>query len=167
MKFFKKLIFVLMLSINQLSIADCLSSIKQSAPDSRYQLQNNNNEVKDLKTNLIWQRCAVGQSYSAASCNGSESLYTWSSALQLAANMGNGWRLPNIKELKTLIEDSCYDIAINQTVFSKGMNLTKTNYWSASPNANDANSAWKVNFDDGIARPELKTELFAVRLVRN
>ncbi|WP_297927225.1 DUF1566 domain-containing protein [uncultured Agitococcus sp.] len=156
---------LMLLNIYQSAIADCVSSIKQSAPDSRYQLQNNNKEVKDLKTNLIWQRCAVGQSYSGTACVGGESLHTWASALQFAANTGSGWRLPNIKELKTLIEDSCYDMAINQKFFNDGM--VKTTYWTASPNSDDSNSAWRVNFDDGVARPELKTELFAIRLVRN
>lgn len=156
---------LMLLNIYQSAIADCVQSIKQSAPDSRYQLQNNNKEVKDLKTNLIWQRCAVGQSYSGTACVGVESLHTWASALQFAANTGSGWRLPNIKELKTLIEDSCYDMAINQKFFNDGM--VKTTYWTASPNSDDGNSAWRVNFDDGVARPEQKTELFAIRLVRN
>ena len=39
------------------SHASCNSNITHTAPDSQYELLNNNTEVKDKQTGLIWQRC--------------------------------------------------------------------------------------------------------------
>jgi len=125
----------------------CNPNIVREAPDSRYQLLNGDTEVKDIQTGLIWQRCSLGQTWSGSSCTGTAATYNWANALQTAKNMGDDWRVPNIKELDSLVEEACYNTAINETFFP----ATQANklYWSSSPVANHTGYAWIVNFHDG------------------
>jgi hypothetical protein len=139
----------------------CHSQLTKKTPDARYQA--NGNEIKDTQTNLIWQRCSIGQTWNGSTCTGLEKPETWENALQ-AAKKQVGWRLPNIKELKSLVETACYDPAINSNMF-KG--VSSTSYWSSSTAADDALNAWTVQFDDGIAGHIRKTDNAAIRLVRN
>ncbi len=60
----------------------------------------------------------------------------------------NDWRLPNIKELYSIIEEQCIVPAINLDVFPN--TPSNRNYWSSSPhNANDSSNAWFVGFGYG------------------
>ena len=138
----------------------CHSQLTKNTPDARYQA--NGSEIKDNQTNLIWQRCALGQTWSGTTCTGLEKTYTWENALQAAKQ--TGWRLPNIKELKSLVETACYDPAINSNMFKE---VSSNSYWTSSTLAEDARNAWTVKFDDGIARYINKTDNAATRLVRN
>lgn len=42
-----------------------------------------------------------------------------------------------------------------------------SNYWSASPNANNSNNAWNVNFNNGNSNNNNKSNNNYVRLVRD
>ena len=117
----------------------CNPNIAREAPDSRYQLLNDNTEVKDTQTGLIWQRCSLGQTWSGTSCTGTAATYNWTNALQTAKNMGNNWRVPNVKELDSLVEEACFNAAINETFFPATQ--TYNHYWSSSPYANDSSAA--------------------------
>ena len=143
----------------------CNPNIVLSAPDSRYQLVNDNTEVKDTQTGLIWQRCSLGQTWSGSSCTGTAATYNWANALQTAKNMGNNWRVPNVKELDSLVEEACYNAAINETFFP----ATQINnyYWSSSPVAGDSNFAWVVYFGSGGDSVNVKNYYYYVRLVRS
>lgn len=139
-------LIALLLTISTHSYAACNNSIIRTATDSRYQLLNNGTEIKDSQTGLIWQRCSLGQTWSGTNCSGTASTYNWTNALQTAKNMGSGWRLPNIKELGSLVEQACYSPSINEIYFPN----TKSNYyWSSSP-SHDNKSAWFVHFNEGF-----------------
>lgn len=148
----------------------CKDSITKTAPDSRYEILGNGNEVKDKQTGLIWQRCSLGQAWDATanngngSCSGTASTHNWPEALTQALSLGNGYRLPNIKELQSLVEEACYSPAINNKIFPN--TNTNTSYWSASPFANDGYNAWRVLFYDGHAHGRLKYNSYYVRAVR-
>ena len=145
----------------------CNPNIARSAPDSRYQLVNDNTEVKDTQTGLIWQRCSLGQTWSdTSSCTGTAATYNWTNALQTAKNMGNGWRVPNIKELDSLIEQACYSPSINETYFP---NTVNSYYWSSSPVPYDSYTAWFVHFGNGYDSSvyPYKANNTYVRLVRS
>ena len=137
-------------------------------PDSRYQFINHGQEVKDLKTGLIWQRCSVGQMWANNQCYGTPQSYTWSEALQKTKALGNGYRLPNVKELQTLVEEACISPAINETIFPT---TAINDYWSSSPKTSDNRYAWSVNFEEGTVNSAsiyYKTaKKFNVRAVRN
>ena len=141
----------------------CNPNIVREAPDSRYQLLNSDTEVKDTQTGLIWQRCSLGQTWSG-SCTGTAATYNWANALQTAKNMGNNWRVPNIKELDSLVEEACYNSAINETYFP---NTVNSYYWSSSPYADYSDSAWIVGFDVGRDGSSSKDDYKYVRLVRS
>ena len=50
--------------------------------------------VTDAATGLVWQRCAVGQSWSGSTCIGTASISAWAAAV---TGPPSGWRLPNVK----------------------------------------------------------------------
>ncbi len=73
------------------------------------------------------------------------------------------WRLPNLKELTSLVEECRVDPAINNAVFP----ATPSSYfWSGSPGANDSDYAWVVNFNGGLANSNHRGLARSVRLVR-
>ena len=141
----------------------CNPNIAREAPDSRYQLLNGDTEVKDSQTGLIWQRCSLGQTWSGTSCTGTAATYNWVNTLQTAKNMGNDWRVPNVKELDSLVEEACYDAAINETYFPN----TVGSYWSSSPVAYASGYAWIVDLDNGNNYNVPKSYDNYVRLVRS
>ena len=141
----------------------CNPAMTRKAPDSRYTVQAGGGEVLDTQTGLIWQRCSLGQSWSGSTCAGSAGVYTWQSALQAARDLGNGWRVPNFKELQSLVEEACYSPAINETLFP----ATGSYYWTSSPYANNGDYAWFVYFDDGGTYGYGKGNGYCVRVVRS
>jgi len=71
----------------------------QNLIDGRY-LINNDGTVTDIHTKLTWQRCSVGQIWTGETCAGDFIGFTWDQAMQLAKD---GWRLPTVDELDTLV----------------------------------------------------------------
>jgi len=143
----------------------CRDDIPASAPDSRF-TDNGNGTVTDLATGLIWKQCAEG--LSGAGClSGSTMRFTWQQALQHAADAvfagSSLWRLPNKKELASLVEQRCDDPAINTRYFP---NTPSAWFWSSSPTAYSLNGAWDVAFFNGYVNYYPKGYFNAVRLVR-
>jgi hypothetical protein len=114
---------------------DLRDDIPASAPDSRF-TANGDGTVTDRATGLIWKQCAEG--LSGANClTGSAMTFTWQQALQhaeAAVFAGSAlWRLPNKKELASLVEQRCYDPAINDRFFPN--TPVDDWFWSSSPHA--------------------------------
>lgn len=151
--------FLLAYTVN-VGAQTCNPAIISTAPNSRYELLNNGTEVKDKKTNLIWQRCSVGQTWSG-SCLGAATSLNWSQALAYAE--GGIWRVPNIKELQSLLERSCTNPAINLAIFPN----TSNSAWSSSTFASVSSSAWYLNFYSGDSFQGNKGSGPSVRLVRS
>lgn len=160
---------MLMSSLVALSVQaqTCNPNIQKTKLDSQYELMNNNTEVLDKKTGLIWQRCALGMSWNGSTCAGTATNHNWENALAQAATVANttqtAWRLPNIKELKSLVETACYDQAINVTIFP----ATPALLWSSSADAGNTDGAWVVLFSHGGDVWGSKNDGLAVRLVRS
>ncbi len=145
---YKLTISTVLLALSTTNYADCDRAITRTAPDSRYELLNNN-EVKDLQTGLIWQRCRLGQKWRGTSCTGTPTLYNWKNALQAAKkaeNKGNAWRVPNIKELQSLIDYACKNPVFNETYFPNTQK--EDGYWSSTTYASDPDYVW-VLYGDG------------------
>ncbi len=112
-------------------------------------------------------RCALGQNWNGATCTGSGQAYTWQAALQAAEGSSfagySDWRMPDIKELSSIVEQACVSPAINATVFPTTLNSW---YWSASPYAGSVLSAWGVLFSHGYDYASNEADGGHVRLVR-
>lgn len=147
---------------------NCNSNIPLTSPDSRFTV-NSNGTVQDKQTGLIWQRCSAGQSWDNVNntCSGDATTYTWKNALIYAQNSTfaeqNDWRLPNIKELESIVELACYAPAINETLFP---NTALSYYWTVSANVIGHNSAWIFNFDNGYGNHNGRNRNYYVRLAR-
>ncbi len=154
----------------------CSSGVTPTTPDIRF-VNNGDSTVTDLYTGLMWQRCSIGQR-DADCATGSASTFTWWGALQqvldinsvgdLPDNMGyTDWRIPNISELLSLVEEACFNPAINLNVFpNTAFNLY---YWSTSSSKHPSFSsmAWIVNIYDGFVDVNHRSYSgYYVRLVR-
>ena len=135
----------LLLSLN-LNAQICVSAIPAATPSSDF-IVHNDGTVTHKKTNLMWKVCAEGQSWNAGSCTGTPSISTWDNALQnpQTLNVSGGyasytdWRLPNRKELFSIVELKCYNPVINEEVFPDMVSETTFPYtvppyfWTSSP----------------------------------
>jgi hypothetical protein len=77
-------------------------------------------EVSDTMTGLVWRRCAAGMAWNnvAQTCDGTATRFRWKVALDYAKdNVEGGWRLPNVKELLSIIDTGTQDPAIVQWAF--------------------------------------------------
>lgn len=83
---------------------------------NRYSYFNNGIEILDSKTKLIWKRCAEGRAWNGTTCIGEADAYTPEAAL-VQASMQTGWRLPNRKELVSIIDFSNSAPFTNNEVF--------------------------------------------------
>ncbi len=141
------------------------ADLPRSAPPERY-LVNGDGTIRDKVTGLLWKRCSEGQGGETCA-NGKAVTYTWSDAVAVAQGStfagGNGWRLPTVSELATLLEYQCTMPSINLTVFP---GTPASNFWSATPYAGYQNGAWNINFNDGVHDNSSKNYLLYVRLVK-
>lgn len=129
---------------------------------ARYSYSSDGAEVTDGKTGLVWRRCSQGQSWSGSSCSGSASIFTHEQALVLAKTQA-GWRLPNVKELASLVDRSRSNPTIDVTAFP----ATPSSYfWSASPDGGNAGYGLSVLFHTGEVLSLRRSNDFHVRLVR-
>jgi len=139
----------------------------RDAPNSRYAVQTDTSQVKDSKTTLVWQRCSIGQTWTTGTaCTGTATTMNWQAALTAAAAAGSSsgfaWRVPNIKELNSLVETACNAPAINASMFP---GTVPWRYFSSSSNGS---AGWIVDFNSGgYVDLDNKTYSYYVRLVRS
>lgn len=147
----------------------------KTTPESRFTLPNLGDPepvVSDNATGLMWQYCAVGHTWNGSSCSpGATPTYTWLEALTSAVSNGasyagkTGWRVPNVKELSSIVERTCASPALNKYLFPGtpgGMFWTSTVFSGGT-----TTNAWSVNFATGAVVVNLQTTPGAVRLVRD
>ncbi len=143
----------------------CNEAIVATTPAARFTL--NGALATDQRTGLTWARCPLGQNWDGAGCTDLPEEYTWQEALQHSASADTAgftdWRLPNIKELASIVELACVGPAINLAIFP---DTPSWSFWSASPYAGDSNGAWYVYFNDGGDYWSDKSNYLHVRLVR-
>jgi hypothetical protein len=104
--------------------------------------------ILDTKTSLEWQAEAHGP-------------MTWQEAMDYAHNLGDGWRLPTIEELLTLVDYS----QVNPATEFPGQDSTW--YWSSSSVAYYVSCAWRVTFVNGYVNYYDKTFNNYARCVRS
>lgn len=148
--------------------AACLGNTWTATPPASFSVDGAHGVVSDSRTQLMWQLCPRGQT--GTSCAGTAGLYSWSQALDeaTAANTAsdggyNDWRVPNVKELQSLVETGCTAPAIQSTVFP---NTPSAEHWTSTSYAATPGSAWYVEFTEGAAFLTGKGTSHVVRLVR-
>lgn len=146
------------------------ASVIQTTPTADFDATATDGTVIHTKTGLMWKRCAEGQTWddTNATCAGTAGLLNWQNALAAAATSTfaghSDWRLPNVKELQSIVESCGYNPAINQTVFPA--TPAAFSWWSASSYGPNPASAWSVNFNGGNVFANDRSIGLFVRLVR-
>jgi len=113
--------------------------------------------VTDNTRGLMWQDDAAAAS----------TQLTWQNAIDHCEALDLGgytdWRLPNIKELKSIVDRSKSTAPI---IYSAFQNTTSNYYWSATTYANRTSFAWLVYFYLGSDSWYNKSHSYYVRCVR-
>ncbi len=115
---------------------------------------NNDGTITDNNTGLLWQwgeTSAKSWSDALAACN----------TLSLAGS--SDWRLPNIRELVSILGEAQLNPTLNTTFFP---NVVSSGYWSSTSSATDPGSAWLVNFSNGSTDTGSKSSALYSRCVR-
>ncbi len=151
----------------------CNDYITDEWPDSRYKTEtlSGGNVVTDYKTRLMWKQCSEGLS-GFACMTGTISTHNWQEALNIPhdvnSNSGfagfNDWRLPNIKELRSISAINCVSPSINESVFP---NTQNNYYWSSSPFVGSHQDALSFSYVSGSDESNDRNSNHAVRLVRS
>jgi hypothetical protein len=148
--------------------AVCVDAANNTTPNDRFTLNSDGTAI-DNQTGLMWNRCSVGQTWDgdSSTCTGTAIMQNWAEALSAAENASDAghtdWYLPNIKELASIVEQSCTDPAVNPNVFP---NTPSENYWSSSPSAEEDNKSWYMDFNTGGDLVSNRTTELRLRLVR-
>lgn len=135
-----------------------------SWPSPRF-TDNANGTITDNLTGLIWLK--------DANCFGSAS---WANAISLANTLANGqcglidsstagqWRLPNVRELHSLINEQHANSAT--WLNSQGLsNVLASYYWSSTTFSGDVAQAWIVDMSAGkiLIKPKTNYQVWPVR----
>jgi hypothetical protein len=112
---------------------------------------NLNGTVTDSRTGLIWQQ-------------GEPGAMDWGAALSYCEGLDLGgstsWRLPNVKELESLTDDTRWNLAIDTSVFPDAAQWSGHTYWTSTTNAYFPDRAWTVGFISGSVGYADKVQLF-------
>lgn len=113
--------------------------------------------IIDTKTLLMWQ-----DDNDAKFDN-----YNWEDAISHCENLTkkgfSDWRLPNINELETIIDDSLSSPALS----GEFSNVSNSKYWSSTTFIDTKTKAWHIDFNSAEMDHTNKTNTLNVRCVRD
>ncbi len=145
----------------------CRDDVPATTPTATFTVHNDGT-VTHHATGLMWMRCSLGQVWDGSSCTGEATRYNWQDALQAAEGYTfagkSDWRVPNVEELESIVEYSCYRPAINKTIFPA---IPWYSFWTSSPYVYGNDDAWHVDFNYGDSYDYRRDESLFVRLVRS
>ncbi len=135
--------------------------------DERFELVMGDAAVLDRETGLVWQKLATNSKY------GWHEAQSQCYALEIGGRQG--WRLPTISELSTLVEPSnthpalpdnhpfSIDGIFNYYVVGVGLS---DDFWTSTPDSGSEVDAWYIYFETGKAKAHLTTNEHYIRAVR-
>ncbi|MEI6647319.1 MAG: DUF1566 domain-containing protein, partial [bacterium] len=130
--------------------------VRGVAVTAHHFIKNGDGTTTDQDTGLIWQQAQLN------------STTNWESALQYAENLTlagrSDWRLPNIKELQSINDETIVSPSVSTNFFPGTVNGAR--YWSSTTRCNGTNQAWYVDYQYGIASYDNKQTNYWVRCVR-
>jgi hypothetical protein len=122
---------------------------------SNHFTDNGNGTITDNLTLLVWQKVS------------NPNLFTWENALVYAEGLNlataSDWRLPNIKELQSLNDETVSNPSVNTTFFPT---IGAHNYWSSTSLPNQTTKAWYWSTIFGVTTYDTKTNTNFVICVR-
>ena len=139
--------------------AECNASAEKEPGAARFAIKGE--VVYDKTINLTWMRCGRGQQWKdGAGCLGDLQKFTYS---QVHAGLTDGWRLPTVEELKTIIAPHCSNPAVDGEIFPG----TVSDWYRTG--TKEGSTCWLLNFADGREDHghKLCSYPYGVRLVRD
>ena len=122
---------------------------------------NGNGTTTDNRTGLMWVNDG-----NSAGCNNGGTL-TWDAAITFCEGLTyagySDWRLPNVRELESIVDAGHTSSSINATYFT---NTQSNSYWTSTTYVPDTSYAWYVSFSHGYVFDNHKTLVNHVRCVR-
>ena len=113
--------------------------------------------VVDTDKNLMWQDNHEAKTVKK----------NWQGALDYCENLTfagySDWRLPNIVELESIVDDTKY----NQAIKIGFQNVASDDYWSSSQIVSGSSHAWRGGFRNGNDGFGHKSDSYLVRCVRD
>ena len=135
--------------------ARCVRENQNSLTITARFLDNGDGTVLDQLTDLTWEKAI------------NSTALTWEDAILYCEGLnlsGNSdWRLPNIKEIRSLSDETKVQPSVNNTSFT-GVTITK--YWSSTSLPNQTTKAWYLDNNFGITTYDVKTATHSVWAVR-
>ena len=168
---------------------ECYDNPNLLTSSSKEFIAHNDGTVTHLQTRIMWKQCLAGINAGAggACSEGELELLNWQQALQYVQELNasggfagyTDWRLPNAKELTSVIEYGCSKPAINLQMFP---NMAGTRVWSSTPSISQntalALKTWAADYgdpnagsgsDSGVvtfANASRESQKYAVHLIR-
>lgn len=137
----------------------CVETQTASHADGQF-IDRKDGTLLDVTTNLLWSKCNVGETYNTTldKCDGSATKFsTWKEALDATTDTNittigehTGFRLPNIKELTSIVDYRCSNPTINLDYFPTTMNDP---YWTNTPDAQGINADYDglvIDFEEAL-----------------
>jgi len=122
---------------------------------------NGDGTITDNATGLMWAKDGDGAGCNSGATIAWAAAITWAEGLTFAGY--SDWRLPNVKELMSIVDYGTAGPSVDTTYFPN----TKSNkYWSSTTYAGLTLFAWYVDFNSGLVLFDLKTNTSYVRAVR-
>jgi hypothetical protein len=132
-------------------------------------MDNGDGTITDNCTGLMWQKDTADVSGNGLIGDSEEDGLFWPDALKYCESLNfaghTDWRLPNVRELQSIVDYGRWDPAIDP-VFT----AVSDDYWSSSSDlseSDDSLNPWRVRFDAGYVDSWGVTGDHFIRAVRN
>ena len=146
----RKIFFVILIVFGFIATG-CSGKFKENAVEKFN--DNGDGTVTDITTRLIWQQADAKKNWEAA--------ITYCEELKHANHQD--WRLPNIKELRTIIDMTKTNLTIDSIAFP---GAKASLYWSSTTFESNPKNAMVYDFSNGNTHSEEKVFTNYVRCVR-